>query len=94
MRTRVDRTATLVRPENATPGRRPGRRWSIAGIICGFVAVVLLPIVLGPLGVILGIVGLVKGDRALGVVAIVVGIVGLVLGFVFSAFVISLTNQT
>lgn len=38
-------------------------------------------------------VGLVKGDRALGVVAIVVGIVGLVLGFVFSAFMISLTNQ-
>jgi hypothetical protein len=80
-------------PENAMPDRRPGRRWSIAGIICGVLAIVLIPIVLGPLGVILGIVGLVKGDRALGVVAIIVGIVGLVLGLVLSAFVISLTNQ-
>jgi hypothetical protein len=57
-------------------------------------AIVLIPILLGPLGVILGIVGLVKGDRALGVSAIIVSILGLVLGIVFSAVVISLTNQT
>ena len=87
-------TGPSYAPENATPGRPPGRRWSIAGIICGLVAVILLPIVLGPLGVILGMVGLVKGDRALGIVAIVVSVLGLVLGFVFSVFVISLTNQT
>lgn len=81
-------------PENATPGRRPGRGWSIAGIICGVAAVVLVPILLGPLGVILGIVGLVKGDRTLGIVAVVVSILGLVLGLVLSAFVVSLMNQT
>jgi hypothetical protein len=66
----------------------------MAGIICGVLAIVLIPILLGPLGVILGIVGLVKGDRTVGIAAIVVSILGLVLGLVLSVFVISLTNQT
>ena len=79
-------------PEIATPARRPGRDWSIAGIICGVIAVVLIPLPLGPLGAILGIVGFVKGDRTLGVAAIVVGV--LMLGFAFSAFVNSLMDQT
>jgi hypothetical protein len=55
-------------------------------------AVVLLPILFGPLGVVLGIVGLAKGSRGLGAAAIIVSIVGFVVGIVLGALLLSLTK--
>ena len=57
------------------------------------VAVVLIPILFGPLGVILGIVGTVKGSRGLSVTAIFVGVLGFVLGIILSAIILSFVNQ-
>lgn len=76
-----------------TEPRPGGRNWAIAGIISGLVAVVLLPVIFGPLGVAFGFVALVKGSRGLGVVAILAGILGLVLGVVLSAVLLSIVNQ-
>ena len=77
-------------PESATPGRPRGRAWSVAGIISGVRAVVLIPILFGPLGVVFGIVGFVKGDGAPGIAAMIVGVIGLVVGVVL----LSVMNQT
>lgn len=80
-------------PENVPQRGKSGRGWAVAGIISGLVAIVLLPIILGPAGVVLGIVGFVKGSRGLGVAAILAGVLGFVLGFVLSLIVVSMTNQ-
>jgi hypothetical protein len=80
-------------PEDPPSGGRRGRNWAIAGMISGAVAVVLLPVVFGPLGAALGIVAFVKGSRGPGVAAIVAGVLGLMLGVVLSAVLLSVVNQ-
>lgn len=64
----------------------------MAGIVCGLISFVFVPILFGPLGTVLGVVGAAKGDRALGVAAAVLGFVGLVVGVVFSFLLLSATN--
>ena len=81
-------------PENATPGRPRGRVWSVAGIISGVLAVVLIPVVLGPLGVVFGIVGFARGDRGFGIAAMIVSLLGLVVGLVVGLVLLSVVNQT
>lgn len=61
-----------------------GRTLSIVGIVLGVLAIVILPIILGPIGAILGFLGYRKGDR-LGLWAIGVGIAGTVLGMILGA---------
>lgn len=79
-------------PEDPPPGGRRGRNWAVAGVISGVVAVLLLPVVFGPLGVALGIVAVVKGSRGLGAAAIFAGVLGLVLGVVLGAVLLSVAN--
>ena len=55
------------------------RRWTIAGFVFAAVAVVLLPLLFGPLGAGLGFVGHRHGDR-LGRWAVAAAIVGMVAG--------------
>lgn len=80
-------------PEKPPSGGKRGRNWAVAGIVSGAVAVVLLPVIFGPLGVAFGIVALVKGSRGLGAAAIIAGILGLVFGVVLSAVLLSIANQ-
>ena len=70
------------------PVRWRGRNLAIAGIVCGAVSFLVLPILLGPLGILLGILGLVRGERRLGAIAIVVSVLGLVVGFILSFLVL------
>ncbi len=81
-------------PESATPGRPRGRAWSVAGIISGVQAVVLIPILFGPLGMVFGIVGFVKGDGGPGIAATIVGVIGLVIGLVVGVVMLSVMNRT
>lgn len=74
-------------PEDQS-ARGRGRNLAIAGIVCGAVAFLVIPILFGPLGVLLGILGLARGERRLGTVAIVVSVLGLVVGFVLSFLVL------
>lgn len=74
----------MTEPQAPTARRRPGRVWSIVGIVFGALAFVLIPILLGPVGIVLGIVGYRKGDRSLGRVAIIVSALGLILGIVLT----------
>jgi len=65
---------------------RAGRPYVIAGFICAAVAIVFLPIVLGPVAVVLGFLAHRKGDR-LGRWVMAAGVVGMVLGFALGALV-------
>lgn len=57
-----------------------GRPFTIAAFVCAAVALIFLPIVLGPLAIIFGLIGNSKGDP-LGKWAAVAGGVALVAGF-------------
>ncbi|MDQ1605201.1 MAG: hypothetical protein QOE01_3046 [Actinomycetota bacterium] len=72
----------------ATTARR-GRGFTIAGIVCGALALIFVPIVLGPLGIIFGFVGNSQGDRPLGKYVGIGSVVTMVLGFVIGALVLN-----
>ena len=57
-----------------------GQGWAAAGIICGVLAFLIAPILIGPLGVVFGVVGYRRGSTRLGIAAIVVSVIGLVVG--------------
>lgn len=76
------------------PTSRPtaqGNTLSIIGIVCGVVAVLILPIVFGPIGLVLGFVARSRGE-SLATVAIAVAAVGMVLGFVLGALLFSASS--
>lgn len=74
-------------PSDVAP-KRSGREFSNAGIVCGALAFLLLPIVFGPAGLILGAVAKSKGDER-AVVAMTVSALGLVVGMIIGAMVAS-----
>ena len=62
-----------------------GHGFTIASVVCSVVALVFLPIILGPLGIIFGFVGHSRGERYgkwAGLFGIVATIVGMVLGYI------------
>lgn len=67
------------------PASSRGRPFTIAGLVCGIIALVLFPIILGPLGAVFGFIGNSKGDRLglwVGIGSIFAAIAGLVLAFI------------
>ncbi len=78
--------------ESATSTSKPGRTFTIVGAVLGVVALVFLPIVLGPIGAILGFVGNSKGDKPLGMYVGIGAIVTTVLGMVIGALVLTSMN--
>lgn len=61
-----------------------GNGLSIAGIVCGVIALLILPIVFGPVGLILG--GIAKSKREPRAnIALIVAAVGMVGGFIIGA---------
>lgn len=73
------------------PARATGNTLSIIGIVCGVVAIIILPIVFGPAGLVLGFIARSKGER-LSTVAIIVAAVGMVLGFLLGYLVWNANN--
>jgi hypothetical protein len=75
------------------PGQPGGRRqgaqiFSILAIVCGVLAILILPIIFGPVGIILAIVAYRRGEP-LWKVALGVAVGGMILGFVLGAIVLS-----
>jgi hypothetical protein len=62
--------------------------FSIIAIICGVVAILILPIVFGPIGIVLAIVANRRAEP-LWKVALAVAVGGMVLGIVLGAIVLS-----
>lgn len=69
-----------------TKGSAPAKGFAIAGLVCGLVAFLLLPVVLGPLGIIFGAISWSKGNK-LGMAATIVSICGLVIGMILGYIV-------
>jgi hypothetical protein len=75
-------------PEGAyppPPETKTGHGFTIGSVVSAIVAVVILPIVFGPLGIVLGFVGHGRGERYgkwAGLFAIVCTVAGFVLGAV------------
>jgi hypothetical protein len=63
-----------------------GRGFSIAGGVLGLIAILILPILVGPAGIALGYVGHRKGDRH-GRTAMIVAGVGTVVGMIVGVVV-------
>ena len=64
------------------PVRRRGMQvFSIIAIVCGILAVFLLPILFGPIGIVLAIVGRYRAEP-LWKVGLAVAIVGMLLGYI------------
>jgi hypothetical protein len=68
------------------PPRQGAQIFSILAIICGILAILILPIIFGPVGIILAVVGQRRGEQ-LWKVALGVAVGGMVLGFVLGAVV-------
>jgi hypothetical protein len=71
-----------------------GNGLAIAGLVCGLVGLLFLPIVLGPLAIIFGGIGLSRADRGAGhkgmsMAAIILGIADLVVMVIYA---VAITN--
>ena len=61
------------------PTGREKQGLAIAGLVCGIIAFLLLPVVLGPLGIIFGAVSWRAGNK-LGLTALIVSVIALPVG--------------
>lgn len=66
---------------------KTGKTWSIIGMVFAVVALVLFPIVFGPIGAACGLIGHAKGDRPRGGYVCLAAIVATVIGFLLSYLV-------
>jgi hypothetical protein len=66
-----------------------GNGMSIGAIICGVIAFLLCPILLGPVGIVLGVLALRRGEN-LAKVGIGVAVGGMIGGFIVGAVFVSL----
>jgi hypothetical protein len=67
------------------PVANRGRSFTIASVVCSVIALIFLPIILGPLGIIFGFVGHARGDRYgkwAGIFGIVATVVGMLLSYI------------
>ncbi len=71
----------------ATSTAKPGRTLSIVGAVLAALAIIVLPIILGPIGAILGFIGNSKGDKPFGMYVGIGGIVTTIVGMVLGAIV-------
>jgi hypothetical protein len=75
--------------EPGSPARRQGPQiFSILAIVCGVLAILILPIVFGPIGIILAIVANRRAEP-LWKIALGVAVGGMILGFILGAILLS-----
>lgn len=84
----IDRPAS--EPDRELSGRPPGHNRAVVGAL----ALVLIPVLLGPMGMVFGLVGYLKGARKLGLTAIVVSIFTLIPGTILSVILVSVGRGT
>lgn len=87
-------TATAPTPPAAPladPAVKAGNGLSIAAIVMGVLAVLILPIILGPAAIICGGIAMSRKEP-LGRTGLIVGIVGMIAGFALGIIVARSTN--
>lgn len=66
-----------------------GRTFTIIGGVLGVLALLFLPIVLGPIGAVLGFVGYSKGDKPLGLYVGIGSIITTIIGIAIGALLVN-----
>jgi hypothetical protein len=77
---------TRPHPMTTTTTQQPSNGLSTAAIVCGLIAVFILPIVLGPAAIIMSAIALGRKEPRAGA-AMAVSVIGMLLGFVFGYMV-------
>jgi len=72
-------------PEKANEGRK----FSIIGIACAAISIIILPILFGPLAIIFGSMGMMKGDKKYGLIAVILGIVFSIASLIAGLYLLS-----
>ncbi|WP_250445554.1 hypothetical protein [Actinotalea sp. C106] len=80
--------AASTSASTGAPATNQSNIFSILAFVFGGIAVLFLPIVLGPVGIVLAVVAIVRKER-LGKIALGVAIAGTILGMVLGAVVFS-----
>jgi hypothetical protein len=78
--------------QSATPASSSARVFVIIAFVLDVVALVFLPIILGPIGAVLGFVGYAQGDKKLGLWAGIGGIAATIIGMALGALVYNANN--
>lgn len=79
----------MTETSSSAAGTGTARTMSIIGAVMAVIAVVLFPIVFGPIGAVLGFAAHAKGDRPLGLIVGIGAIVATIVGMLLSAAVMS-----
>ena len=66
-----------------------GRKFSIIGIACAAISIIILPILFGPLAIIFGSMGMMKGDRKYGLIAVILGVVLSIASLIVGMYILS-----
>jgi hypothetical protein len=77
---------------SAAPVPNTARVLVIVSFVLDAIALVFLPIVLGPVGAVLGFVGYAQGDKKLGLWAGIAGIAATIIGMILGAVVYNANN--
>ncbi|WP_411082250.1 hypothetical protein [Streptomyces sp. cmx-18-6] len=85
MTAQYDNQPTGQQSHGAPHSAPAGNVLSIIAMVLGALAILILPIVLGPIGLVLGIIAKTVRHERLAVPAIVVAAVGMIAGFVLGA---------
>ena len=78
--------------QSAAPASSSARVFTIISIVLDVIALIFLPIILGPIGAVLGFVGYAQGDKKLGLWAGIGGIVATIVGLILAAVVYNASN--
>jgi hypothetical protein len=75
-----------------TSRRSDGRILTIISFVMGVIALLFVPIIVGPVGAVLGFVGNARGDKPMGMWAGIWCIAATIIGLVLAAVVINSKN--
>ena len=70
-------------------GPIPGRRWTLASLVCAALSLVFAPVVFGPLGVVADCVAIAKGDKWWGAAGVSGSAVAAVVGYYWAGGLIT-----
>lgn len=70
--------------------KNEGRIYSIIGLICGIMGIIILPVIFGPAALILGLIARKKGDKKFGLWVAILGGLDIILAIIIILFLLSL----
>ncbi|MBI5798229.1 hypothetical protein HZA98_04995 [Candidatus Woesearchaeota archaeon] len=70
--------------------KNEGRIYSIIGLICGIIGLIVAPVIFGPVALILGLIARKKGDKKFGLWVAILGGLDIVLSIIIFIYLLSI----